>query len=723
MICDKPNLINNVPKGKVVSWTFTLKTSKLLQNVGLLNHESHQYFTLNHVKHRGISAKEDLQEIIKTFSTPSENCREWTHPNATMFQKNRSTVDYRVKVTFQTDVFGDFREDVVFNFGQEPHLKQVLTVKVSPSRTGDGGDGEEEDEEFKRFQDQLLVQKVRWDSTNTTIIDFDPPMLTPNEDDKTIVESYFHPQPEKFQINQSTFDKHLSRVNYRSRMHDLLYIEEMSQFDHLSEHNVKCNLRLTENYLLASSAASSAKYARPGELFGRMALGTNLSEDTPAGRLILTNCSMLLLEVVTKTKANAPKGKRKAYVAAIEDSGKSELYLRLSSKLVEDYNLKDQKELRVEVQFQLNRIPLCEMHYAVDKLPDLELVYPDIKSKPVIPWTPGKQWSLEGMDNKLNTKQREAIVAITAPRSILLPPILLIGPYGTGKTFTMGQAIKILLKKQSAKVLVCTHSNSAADLYISEYLHPFIEENPSLKLVRVYYKHRWVKTVNATVQKYCLITQTENDRFFRNPTASDIVTANVVVATLSTSRFLSSLVLPPGYFTHIFIDEAAQAMECEALMPFTLSSRNTRVVLAGDHMQLSPEIFSPFALERKFNKSLLERLYDLYSADFPCKVMLCENYRSHEAIIDFTSELFYDQKLIASGRQPAHPIWFPLTVFKTMGEDVQDTNSTSFYNTAEVYEVVDRVAELQKSWPASWGQRDENSIGVVTPYYDQVWND
>ena len=30
----------------------------------------------------------------------------------------------------------------------------------------------------------------------------------------------------------------------------------------------------------------------------------------------------------------------------------------------------------------------------------------------------------------------------------------------------------------------------------------------------------------------------------------------------------------------------------------------TRVVLAGDHMQLSPETFSPFALQRNLNKSL-----------------------------------------------------------------------------------------------------------------------
>lgn len=39
----------------------------------------------------------------------------------------------------------------------------------------------------------------------------------------------------------------------------------------------------------------------------------------------------------------------------------------------------------------------------------------------------------------------------------------------------------------------------------------------------------------------------------------------------------------------------------------------------------------------------------------------------------------------------------------------------------QVYEIVERVAELQKLWPKSWGKQDENSIGVVTPYADQVY--
>lgn len=52
----------------------------------------------------------------------------------------------------------------------------------------------------------------------------------------------------------------------------------------------------------------------------------------------------------------------------------------------------------------------------------------------------------------------------------------------------------------------------------------------------------------------------------------------------------------------------------------------------------------------------------------------------------FTSELFYDQKLISSSKQPRHEKFYPLTFFTTRGEDVQDINSTAFYNNSEVGE-------------------------------------
>lgn len=45
---------------------------------------------------------------------------------------------------------------------------------------------------------------------------------------------------------------------------------------------------------------------------------------------------------------------------------------------------------QVELQFQLNRLPLCEMHYALDRIKDNTILFPDIGLVPTIPWSPNR---------------------------------------------------------------------------------------------------------------------------------------------------------------------------------------------------------------------------------------------------------------------------------------------------------------------------------------------
>ena len=58
------------------------------------------------------------------------------------------------------------------------------------------------------------------------------------------------------------------------------------------------------------------------------------------------------------------------------------------------------------------------------------------------------------------------------------------------------------------------------------------------------------------------------------------------MSTLRMSRALFDMELHRGVFSHILIDEAAQALETEALTPITLAGNNTKVVFTGDHMQV-----------------------------------------------------------------------------------------------------------------------------------------
>nr|CAD7397005.1 unnamed protein product [Timema cristinae] len=723
-------------------WVFVLKTNLALRVVALLQDAHRNHFTLRYV-----SSSHPARQVFSEW-TPT-NDQEWSLPPVTglELQADHDTplqLEHRVKVGFATDIYGTFRQSVVFDLGEEPVLVRHLCVDVVPVTDAD---------RMREIRKGLVLSSVeRWDATNADIIPFSsavtPLVSTPeavakdSERERDLLSAYPSPRADTFTLTQCTVtERKLTRNNYRARMHELLGVEEMARYEQVARYNLTARLRLADCYLLAPSgmATSTAKYAHSGELFALMNLGKDVSEDTSAGRLILNNCTTVLMAATTPsddTALSLRSQKRSAlgldgeegtnprgvvFEALIEDKGKTMIYLRLSAATVNGLQLKPETDFSAEVQFQLNRIPYCEWHYAIDKIADFRVIFPDTYLEPSIPWTPQRQWS-EIQDSRLNLKQKEAVVAITTPVNCSLPPILIIGPFGTGKTYTLAQAIKQLLLQPDTRVLVCTHSNSAADLYIKDYLHPYVEAGHSeARPLRIYYHKRWVATVNHLVQKYCLVDLIGGVKTFRVPTLEDVLKHRVIVVTLSISMYLSTLGLPKGHFSHILLDEAAQAMECEAIMPLALANEDTRIVLAGDHMQLSPELFSQFAKERNLHVSLLERLYDHYPTTFPCKILLCENYRAHEAIIQFTSELFYDQKLISSGKQPRHDKFYPLTFFTTRGEDVQDINSTAFYNNSEVYEVVERVCELRKRWPPAWGKMDDQSIGIMTPYADQVF--
>ncbi|XP_044130263.1 probable helicase with zinc finger domain, partial [Bufo gargarizans] len=682
------------------TWTFllTCKPARTLQRVALLYDAHRPHFSIV-----AISAGDGNSQVPQEVP---ESCQEWVGEK--MSQNGMDHCLYKVVITFTTEIFGTFRQTVVFDFGVEPVLMQRIMVDAAST---------EDLEYLMHARQQLLTTAKRWDSMSKTIVEFDPNETT--ELERSLLSRYQIPLSADQLFTQSVLDKSLTRTNYQSRLHDLLYIEEIAQYKEVSKFNIKVQLQLVASFML-TGVSGGAKYAQNGQLFGRFKLTETLSEDTLAGRLVMTKVNAVYLLPVSKEKSAQSQGsKEKVYEAVIEEKTKDYIFLRICKDCCEELRLRSDREMQVELQFQLNRLPLCEMHYALDRIRDNGILFPDLSATPPIPWSPNRQWD-ELLDPRLNAKQKEAILAITTPLSVQLPPILIIGPYGTGKTFTLAQAVKHILKQQDTRVLICTHSNSAADLYIKDYLHPYVETgNPQARPLRVYFRNRWVKTVHPVVHQYCLISSTHAT--FQMPQKEDIVRHRVVVVTLSTSQYLCQLDLEPGFFTHILLDEAAQAMECETIMPLALANKSTRIVLAGDHMQLSPFVYSEFARERNLHVSLLDRLYEHYPADFPCRILLCENYRSHEAIINYTSELFYEGKLMASGKQPAHKDFYPLTFFTARGEDVQEKNSTAFYNNAEVFEVVERVEELRRKWPVAWGKLDDGSIGVVTPYADQVF--
>ncbi|XP_055954783.1 probable helicase with zinc finger domain [Patella vulgata] len=683
--------VNMVNKRCTNAWTFTVTSKMCLHNVCLLDDVNKSYFCISSIS---VGPKK-----TQKYQNLENNCQEWTNQDVSV--KAHGECVYRIKVVFKTDIFGTFRQSIVFDFGLETVLRREMEVDSAPVL--DTG---------KLTNDLLIVEAARWTEEKVQIVAYQPKLQHHSATEKDLLAKYTLPRAEKY----STIMQTLSKENYRLWMHEMLYLEEMTQYSLISGFNVKTSLQLVNRFLLMPGALSTAKYAHNGELFAKMKLEDDLSEDSIGGRLILQNAQIAWIALC---KSNSDKPPKKVYEVVIEDKGKNFIFLRLSKNCVDELKLSCDEEVCVVIQFQLNRLPKVEMHAAVDKLPTLDIVFPNLDTLQNIPWSPERQWN-EELDCKLNVKQKEAILAITADTDIILPPLLLVGPFGTGKTYTLAQAVKQVLKNDGSRILICTHSNSAADLYIKDFFHPCFEEgDEDIKPLRILYQYRWVQTVSDVVLKYTLYDSSTG--IFKHPTLEDLEKHRIIITTLSTARYISDINVSKEFFTHIFIDEAAQALECETLIPLSMACESTRIVLAGDHMQLSPEVSAEFCRQQGFHMSFLERLHEMYPRDHSCKVMLCENYRSHSAIVDFTSELFYENKLISSGKQKAHSKLYPLTFYAAKGEEVQHPNSTGFYNTAEVYEVVERVEDLQKKWLVDeWGPLDEDAISVVTPYTDQV---
>lgn len=80
---------------------------------------------------------------------------------------------------------------------------------------------------------QLLTTAKRWDSTSKTIVEFEPNETI--ELEKSLLIRYQIPLSADQLFTQSVLDKSLTKNNYQSRLHDLLYIEEIAQYKEVSK--------------------------------------------------------------------------------------------------------------------------------------------------------------------------------------------------------------------------------------------------------------------------------------------------------------------------------------------------------------------------------------------------------------------------------------------------------------------------------------------------------
>jgi helicase MOV-10 len=176
---------------------------------------------------------------------------------------------------------------------------------------------------------------------------------------------------------------------------------------------------------------------------------------------------------------------------------------------------------------------------------------------------------------------------------------------GTGKTVTIVEAIKqILHRNPSARVLACAPSNSAADVIARRLSELFTNQ----ELFRFYAPSRERGTVPPDLLPFSFVNP---DGLFSHPPLNIVKTYRVIVCTCLSAAFTLGIGLERGHFSHVFIDEAAQATEPEAMVVVKNTAiASTKLILSGDPKQLRPIILSSIASELGLGVSYLERMME-----------------------------------------------------------------------------------------------------------------
>ncbi|XP_053430248.1 helicase with zinc finger domain 2 isoform X2 [Nycticebus coucang] len=669
--CNQP-LVHQAQDRKIQhSWTFTIHSKEPLLHVALLKQEPGADFSL-----------------LAPRLPPGQ-----LYARGERFQEPTSPADFRVEVCVQTASFGTFEQWVVFDFGYRPVLLRKLGLQLGqvhcPVLGGRLAPGHSEELE-------------PWHSGNRHVV----PGVERTAEQVALMAKYKMPSLALDSTHSSPTSDPVSHTNYRQRMHRFLYKEEAARQQLVAKFSVRARVSLKT---ALQTPALGMLFTPPGALYAEVPVPSSLTPDTEQGSLLGRSVSTALV-------APVPAPNSTVFEVQLEPRASSEqvLCLLLPARCCAALGLQSEASPILEVQFQIDRLTFCLWHQAVDALPEERLVVPNLPAC-TLPCPLPAPSSVRG-----NCKQKLAMALIAGRGPVdgrPVPPLLIYGPFGTGKTYTLAMASLEVIRQPYTKVLICTHTNSAADIYIRDYFHHFVSSGyAEAAPLRVMYTDRPPSQTDATTLRYCCLSA--DHRAFRPPTDAELVQHRVVVSTTSQARELR---VPAGFFSHILIDEAAQMLECEALTPLAYASPSTRVVLAGDHMQVTPRLFS-VARAQTAEHTLLYRLFLHYQQEKHelaqrSRVVFHENYRSTQAIVSFVSRHFYLAKgspIRASGSVPRHPQHYPLSFCHVAGRPERDLSMTSWLNLAEIIQVVEKVQEVWDTWPCRWGGREQRYICAVS---------
>ncbi|XP_036427088.1 helicase with zinc finger domain 2 [Colossoma macropomum] len=650
------------------------------------------------------------QDVGATFVLGKDSREERSYSNGFWFEtqdtSNTQKV-YEVIVSFTSDHKGFYEQWLVFDFDMRPVLLQRLKVIVGEQLPQTVQDTESTQQTTDSSSSTLETRHAQyaeqiWQEGTVEIV----PYWERMEAQQELLNMYR--QKERHLSTETTGSGSITHQNYKQKMHSFLYQEEMEQDNLVRRLNLRGSMSL-KNQLYEPWFGQ--KFALAGELFGSMSVSHSLTPDTPEGYMLKRGVQSALVGL-TRTEG----GVQRVYEAQVlkDTVDEAQVHVQLSSRCCTELQLERDQTVEMEIQFQLDRIWFCEMHKAVDILPDLTRVLPDLSDNTVPVF-------INSSPGELNEKQQAAMDFIlqACDHRSNMAPLLIYGPFGTGKTFTLAKITLALAEKPQNKILICTHTNSSADLYVKDHFHNSVTADHLIRPLRIKAQEISLKTTDSVTLQYCHLS--EDGSYFKFPDRNTLDATRIIITTTAVARFFHNMQLPSDYFSHIFIDEASQMLECQALMALGLAGEKTQVVLAGDHMQMGPKLFS-VGEDKRSDHTLLNRLFHYYQIEntttaINSRIIFNENYRSTKEIVEFVSTHFYVGKkdvIKAKGNVPPHPEQNALQFHYVRGECHLDKTSLTWFNPAQIDCVVGVVWEVMSEWPEEWQPYDPASVCVLS---------
>ena len=336
----------------------------------------------------------------------------------------------------------------------------------------------------------------------------------------------------------------------------------------------------------------------------------------------------------------------------------------------------------------------------------------------------------------LNDPQQAAV------RNAICNPLITIiqGPPGTGKTTTLGAFIHECIQRDPGiKILACAPSNVAVDNLAARVLSLGISS-----IVRVGHPTR----VSDEMLSHCLDALVDKSDFasscveirkeiqtildarrgysalkplrkeLREREAKSIEQvfrqSNVIFTTCNGAFNLDRKLGIKSSSSHLFdlcvIDECAQALEMSCWIPILQSQR---VVLGGDHHQLSATIHSKAAEKRGLGTTLFERCFTRFNSSPNIDNVLTIQYRMNKTIMEWSNRQFYKNVLVAHDSVTDITLEVPLDLDVSLnGIDMRSIIESPFVfcDTVGVEGMSEDVCETASS------KSNTGELGLVTTY-------